>query len=79
MRITLCFACPRCLAVGRRAGWGLGATWWALVAFYVTRLAGHSLHFWRTGGGVFAGRPLAGGSSNGGGGGGGGIPKAKAV
>lgn len=49
-------------AVGRQAGWGLGATWWALVAFYITRLTGHALHFWRTGGGVFAGR-LAGGSS----------------
>ncbi len=66
--------------VGRQAGWGLGATWWALVAFYVTRLAGHSLHYWRTGGGVFAGRNpgssgssgiggVSSGSSSGGGGG----------
>lgn len=59
-------------AAGRQAGWGLGSTWWALVAFYTTRLTGHALHYWRTGGGVFAGR-LAGsssGDSSGGGGGG---------
>jgi Na+-driven multidrug efflux pump len=54
------------LHVGRQAGWGLGATWWALVAFYITRLAGHLLHYWRTGGGVFAGRLPGGDGSTGG-------------
>ncbi|EFN50757.1 hypothetical protein CHLNCDRAFT_55571 [Chlorella variabilis] len=42
------------LHAGRQAGLGLGAVWWALVAFYSTRLLGHLLHFWRCQGGVFA-------------------------
>ena len=36
------------LEAGRRAGAGLHSVWWALVAFYASRLAGHGLHFWRT-------------------------------
>jgi hypothetical protein len=49
----------RCVlfAVGRQAGLGLAAVWWALIAFYGTRLLGHLVHFARSGGGVFAGPP----------------------
>lgn len=52
-------------AVGRSRGWGLAAVWWALCAFYATRLAGHLLRYWSLGGGVFAGSSQPGGSGSG--------------
>ena len=63
-----------CAAVGRSQGWGLASVWWALVAFYTTRLAGHLLRYWSLGGGVFAG-----GGSGAEGGGGGSGSRAKAT